>query len=87
MFRIMKILLGKYFTLFIILIGICDIYAGKGAAAGPPAPDAKGTAALIIPPPPPGLAIDENFFVLFIIAILFGTYIIYRNNLKTKKPI
>ncbi|MFQ3174227.1 MAG: hypothetical protein ACI8W0_001341, partial [Flavobacterium sp.] len=39
------------------------------------------------PPPPPGLDIDQHIFILFSVAILFGIYIIYRNNLKRKNPI
>jgi hypothetical protein len=62
----MKILLGKYFTLFIIHWDM-RIYAGKGAV-GPPAPDAKGTALLFLLLPP-GYLLMKNFFVLFIIAI------------------
>jgi hypothetical protein len=76
----MKTLSGKFFTLFIVLIGTCDIYAGKGSGAGPPAPTGKQ-------PPPPGVPIDENVFILFGVAIVFAIYIIYRDNLKTKKPI
>jgi len=45
------------------------------------------------PPPPPGLCnpcpvpIDESIMILVVIAVLFGVYIIYKNNLKTKSPI
>ncbi len=37
--------------------------------------------------PPPGLPIDENIFILIIIALLFGVYVIYSHRLKTKTPI
>jgi hypothetical protein len=51
-----------------------------------------GSVAYAQPPPPPGedvpvVSIDENIFILFSVAILFGVYIIYKNNLKTKNPI
>jgi hypothetical protein len=80
----MKTLSCKFFTLFIVLFGMMDVYAGKGA--GPPAPTAKGVSLAAGPPPPPGTPIDENIFILFSAAVLLGIYIIYRNNLK-KKPI
>jgi hypothetical protein len=49
------------------------------AKGGPPPPPA--------PPPPPLLPIDENIYIVMIIALLFGIYIIYNNRLKTKTPI
>jgi hypothetical protein len=71
----MKIVLEKYILLLLLLI------CGSAAYAQIPPP-----------PPPPGqdppvVSIDENIFVLFNFAILFGIYIIYRNNLKNKNPI
>lgn len=63
--------------LFIILITLCDTLAFSETPPTPAPP----------PPPPPGLPVDENIFILFSVAILLGTYIIYRNNLKTKNPI
>ena len=50
------------------------------AKGGPPPPPAP-------PPPPPLLPIDENIYIVMIIALLFGIYIIYNNRLKTKTPI
>jgi len=46
-------------------------------------------------PPPPGLGeclpcpipIDESVMVLVVIALVFGLYIVYKNNLKEKNPI
>ena len=38
------------------------------------------------PPPPPGLPIDENIYMLLIVALFLGIYIIYNNKLKTKTP-
>lgn len=39
------------------------------------------------PPTPPKMPIDENIYILILIAILFGIYIIYNHRLKTKTPI
>lgn len=46
---------------------------------GPPAPSNYNT-----PPPSP---IDENLFVLLVMAILFGVFVIYKHNIKTKASI
>lgn len=76
----MKALLVKFYLLIFFLFGMLSAFAGNGAGSGPPSPTGKT-------PPPPGLPIDENIFLLVGIAILFGIYIIYKNNLKTKNPI
>jgi hypothetical protein len=60
----------------ICLIGISNAFAGPH----PPPPNGKK------PPPPPGLPIDENLFIVLILAVLFGIYIIYKYQLKTKTP-
>lgn len=45
------------------------------------------------PAPPPGeclpcpVSIDESIMTLLITALVFGIYIIYKNNLKTKSPV
>ncbi len=70
----MKIFANHFFTLMICLLGISDAFAKPN----PPTPTYKR------PPPPPGLPVDENLFVLLIIAILLGIYMIYRHQLKTK---
>jgi len=72
--------LNKFYFLIIVLLGTMYSYAAKGGSPGPPAPTAKKKT----PPPPPELFIDENIFILFIIALLFGIFIIYRYNVKTK---
>ncbi len=59
----------------------CGVYDGSGGGPGSP------------PPPPPGtclpcpVSIDGSIMVLAVIALVFGIYIIYRNNLKAKSPI
>lgn len=73
----MKTIAYRFFVLIITLFGVIDAFA----APSPPMPGAKK------PPPPPGLPIDDNILVLFVIAMLFGIYIICRYQLKTKAPI
>ena len=73
----MKFIANKYLFILTYLIGTSNTLAKPN----PPAPTFKK------PPPPPGLPIDENLYVLLVIAVLFGIYIIYRHNLKTKTPI
>ena len=74
----MKFIADKYLFILIYLIGISNTFANPN----PPPPTFRRR-----PPPPPGLPIDENLYVLLVIAVLFGIYIIYRHNLKTKTPI
>ena len=73
----MKNVINKFFVLIITLLSVVNVFAGPT----PPAPAARR------PPPPPGLPIDENIFVLVTTAILLGTYIFYKNHLKTKASI
>jgi hypothetical protein len=70
----MRALQNKFYFLIFFLSGTLSV-----VAQDPPPPPP--------PPPPPGLAIDENIFILLSIAILFGVYIIYKNNLKRKSSI
>lgn len=56
-----------------------DLTAGNGSGLGPPSPTGKKK-----PPPPPGLPIDDSIIVLFILALIFGIYIIYTNKIKAK---
>jgi hypothetical protein len=73
----MKTIAYRFFILIITLFGVIDAFA----APSPPMPGAKK------PPPPPGLSIDDNLFVLLIMAILFGIFIICKCHIKTKAPI
>jgi hypothetical protein len=50
------------------------------AAPHPPNPGGKK------PPPPPGLPLDNGLYIVFFIALLYGIYIIYNHQLKTKTP-
>ncbi len=71
----MKAIVYRFFVLIITLFGVTDAFA----VPSPPAPGDKI-------PPPPGLPIDENIYILLIMGILFGIYIIFRFQSKTKAP-
>lgn len=73
----MKIISNKFFILISFLFGFMDCIAKGG---GPPTPFGKR-------PPPPGLPIDKELFVLLIIAVLFGIYIIHTRQLYKKTSI
>ena len=77
----MKIVPNKFYFFIAFLFGKFYSIAGNG---GPPVPNIAGRKK---PPPPPGLPINENIFILIIIALIFGIYIIYDHRLKTKTPI
>jgi len=40
-----------------------------------------------IPPGPPGSPIDQDLFVLVLLALFFGIYIIYKNNYTKKASV
>jgi hypothetical protein len=73
----MKNIVNKLIFVTVYLLGVTVAFADPK----PPPPNYKR------PPSPPGLPIDENISVLVIIAIMFGIYIIYRHQLKTKAPV
>lgn len=74
----MKTVANKLIFVILYLFGIITTFA-----QGPPEPDGPGGQ----PPPPPGEPIDEHIFILILLGILLGIYIIYRHKLKTKAPI
>ena len=76
----MKIINKIKLTFIITLLGIMNLFA-KGN--NPPPPNNQKQMA----PPLPGLAIDDNIYLLILITMLFGVYIIYKQTLKTKNPI
>ena len=78
----MKTVSNNVYFLIIFLFGFVCAFAGS-TDAGPPVPTAKKMGL----PPSPGLPIDENIFLLLVVASLFGTYIIYYNYIKTKNTI
>jgi hypothetical protein len=73
--------------LFIVFSTLCSAmaFAQCGGGGENPCPDSPDGGPTVLPPP--GLSIDKNIFILFSVAILFGIYIVYRNNIKTKNPI
>ena len=72
----MRIIVKKFFIVTISLLGVLEAIA----VPHPPNPGGKK------PPPPPGLPIDDSIYVVFILALLYGIYIIYNHQLKTKTP-
>ena len=71
----MKITKKILLTVLMFLYGVLDMFCKTDDPPPPPAP-----------PPPPGLPIDENIYMLLIVALFLGIYIIYNNKLKTKTP-
>jgi len=80
----MKIAVNILFSLIVFLFSIVNVIA----KTTPPSPTGK-SAATMAPPPPPELAVpvDQGLALLFVIALLYGVYIIYNHHLKTKTPI
>ena len=72
----MKIIANRLYITLIYLLGIFIAFAKPR----PPEPNYK------VPPAPPGAPIDDNILFLLLIAVLFGIYIIYKQNIKTKTP-
>lgn len=72
----MKTRFNKFFILIIYLIGVWCSFAGHH----PPPPSNNGKK----PPPPPGLSIEGDIYLMLILVIIFGIYIIYYYETKTK---
>jgi len=68
---------SKFIIAIIYLLGVTIVFA----APHPPSPGSKK------PPSPPGLSISEDIFIVFIIALLYGLYVIFRHKFKIKTPI
>lgn len=73
----MKTVKSKFFLIIIFLFGVMHTFAKPN----PPHPNKTNN-----DPPPPGLPIDLGVYVVFILALLYGIYIIYSHQLKTKTP-
>lgn len=76
----MKIIKSKFFFVIICLFEAMHTFAAPNPPH-PPNPNKSNG------PPPPGLPIDMDVYLVFILAILYGIYIIYSHQLKTKTPI
>lgn len=74
----MKAISNFFLILTIFLLGVSSTYAGHH----PPPPN-NGKK----PPPPPGLSIEVDVYLILILAIILGIYIIYKYQLKAKTPI
>jgi len=61
-----------FFIAIIYLFGIAIAFA----APNPPSPGFKK------PPPPPGLSTSEDIFIVFIIALMYGLFVIFRHKMK-----
>ncbi len=68
----MKTMARRFFIAIIYLFGVTIAFAGPH----PPSPGFKK------PPPPPGLPINEDIFFVFIIALLYGLFVIFRYKIK-----
>ena len=73
----MKTKVSKFFIAIVYPLGVAIAFA----APHPPSPGFKK------PPSPPGLPINEDIFIVFIIALLYGLYAIFRHKLKTKTQV
>jgi hypothetical protein len=71
----MKTVTNKLIFVILHLFGIITAFAQTPPEPGGPLP------------PPPGEPIDEHIFILILLGVLLGIYIIYRHKLKTKAPI
>lgn len=73
----MKTVVNNFFIIAMYFFGMFDVFS----APHPPMPNGKK------PPPPPGLPIDENLYLLLVVGLFFGIYIIYKYQLNSKTSI
>jgi hypothetical protein len=74
----MKIVSDKFFAFVIFLFGITSVLALP--VEDPPVP-------FVDPPPGEPLPIDDGVYILLVVAVLFGLYIIYSNKRKTETSV
>ena len=63
---------SRFSIAIIYLFGVIFVFA----APNPPSPGFKK------PPPPPGLSTSEDIFIVFIIALIYGLFVIFRHKIK-----
>ena len=68
----MKNSANKFFILFAFMFGNVASFAKNNLPA--PNPNGKNNG----PPPPPGLPIEEWVWVLFMVGVAYGIYLIYK---------
>jgi hypothetical protein len=77
----MKIVSDKFFAFIAFLFGVASVFAG--AKQTPPEPMQGQN----IDPPPGDAPINDGVYILLIVAILFGLYVIYSNKTKTETSV
>jgi hypothetical protein len=77
----MKIVSDKFFAFIFFLFGIASVLADP---VGPPPPMQSPDGWV---PPGDEAPIDDGVYVLLVVAILFGLYIIYSNKRKTETSV
>lgn len=73
----MKVSRDNFFLTIVFLLGFVSVHAAKT----PPEPTEKSAA----PIAPPGTPIDSELIMLFVLALLYGLYILHKHYFKTKK--
>jgi hypothetical protein len=68
----MKTMARRFLIAIIYLLGVTIAFAGPH----PPSPGFKK------PPPPPGLPINEDILIVFILALMYGLFVIFRYKIK-----
>lgn len=74
----MKIVSRIFFTFLVFLLGVSSALAING----PPAPRQQRSGT-----PPPDGPIDDGIYILLVVAVLFGLYVVYSKNKKTETSV
>lgn len=76
----MKTIVNKFFIVITFIFGIIDCMAKNN----PPAPNPNGRTNG--PITPPGLSINDDLYLVFVLGLIYGIYLIYKCQ-KQKTPI